>query len=352
MNALFTSICIAALMLVGCQSPPSNVAETWEFDSSIRALEVTSNQGVWWAGANGLVGHSKDGGATWNIDTLRLKDGSLPSFRSIAVTNEAAFVLTIASPAVLFRRDFEGENWDSVYVNKDPAIFFDSMAFWDDREGIAMGDATAECLTVILTRDGGRNWNLVDCSNLPEVAVAEEGQKEAAFAASNGNLVVHEDEVWMASGGVVSRMYHSSDRGRSWLVSNTPIAQGGAMTGMFSAARCNESGDAGLAWGGNWEAMDDNSANKIVTSDGGKHWELLIPGAGPGYRSCVQYVPNSMCQGIWAVGIPGVSQSWDGGATWTTEADSSYYTVRFDPEGKTAWLAGRGQVKRMPVTRP
>ena len=60
-----------------------------------------------------------------------------------------------------------------------------------------------------------------------------------------------------------------------------------------------------MGWGGNWEAMDDNAANKIATADGGETWELLTPGAGPGYRSCVQYVPNTDCQSIWAVGIPG-----------------------------------------------
>jgi hypothetical protein len=32
--------------------------------------------------------------------------------------------------------------------------------------------------------------------------------------------------------------------------------------------------------------------------------------------------------------------------------DSSYLTARFDSEGETAWLAGRGRVKRMPVIRP
>ena len=41
------------------------------------------------------------------------------------------------------------------------------------------------------------------------------------------------------------------------------------MTGMFSVARCPDEGDVGMAWGGNWEEMEDNSANKIVSNDGG-----------------------------------------------------------------------------------
>ena len=121
-------------------------------------------------------------------------------------------------------------------MNADPGIFFDSMAFWDDQEGMAMGDATAGCLSVIITRDGGRNWELLGCSNLPDAEVSQDGQKEAAFAASNGNLVLQGDDVWMATGGVASRIYHSSNRGRDWIARATPIVQGGAMTGMFSAA--------------------------------------------------------------------------------------------------------------------
>ena len=119
------------------------------------------------------------------------------------------------------------------------------------------------------------------------------------------------------------------------------------MTGMFSVARCDEAN--GMGWGGNWEAMDDNAANKIATTDGGETWELLTPGGGPGYRSCVQYVPHSDCQSIWAVGIPGISRSSDGGATWASEPDSNLYTVRFTPDGRTAWLAGRGKVACRPV---
>lgn len=354
MRLVLAVIGLASMILCGCQTPVTIEPESWEFESSIRALEVTENQGVWWAGANGMVGHSLDNGTSWIVDTLRLSDGSLPAFRSIAVTREAAFVLSIASPAVLFRRGLTSCKWDSVYVNTDPAIFFDSMSFWDDQEGIAMGDATADCLSVLITRDGGYNWQLVECSELPTAVISAAGQMEAAFAASNGNLVVRGDEVWMASGGPASRIYRSMDRGRSWTVADTPIVQGGAMTGMFSVARCadDESGSVGMAWGGNWETMEENAANKVVTRDGGKLWEVLTPNGGPGYRSCVQYVPNSACQGIWAVGIPGISKSWDGGTSWSTVADSSFFTVRFDAKGANAWLAGRGRLKRVPVNRP
>lgn len=329
---------VMVLSFVACRdaSPPAE----WSFESSIRALAVGPDGGVWWAGSGGLVGHSADGGASWSVDSLRRPDGSVPSFRSVAVTDRAAFVLSIESPALLYRRLHGEEDWTIVYQNNDSLAFFDSMQFWDAEEGLAMGDPLSGCLSVIVTRDGGANWQELSCEVLPSA-------EEAAFAASNGNIALHGDEAWIASGGVRSRIFHTPDRGRTWSVVETPIVQGGAMTGMFSVARCDA--ERGMAWGGNWEAMDDNTANKITTSDGGATWQLLTPGEGPGYRSCVQYVPQSDGQSIWAVGIPGISRSQDGGATWTTEADSSYYTVRFTPDGHTAWLAGRGKVARRPV---
>ena len=321
---------------VGCA--PETTPAQWEFDSSIRALTVAPNGDAWWAGSGGLVGHQSDG--AWAVDTLRNPNGDTPAFRSIAVTDEATFVLSIASPALLYRKPHTDDTWSVVYTNTDSLAFFDSMHFWDNREGIAMGDPLGECLSVIITRDGGATWLAVSCEDLPPA-------EEAAFAASNGNIALLGDEVWIASGGVASRIFRSPDRGRSWEVLETPIVQGGAMTGMFSVARCDESN--GMGWGGNWESMDDNAANKIASADGGATWELLTPGAGPGYRSCVQYVPNTDCQSIWAVGIPGISRSSDGGTTWITEPDSNFYTVRFTPDGQTAWLAGRGKVARRPV---
>jgi photosystem II stability/assembly factor-like uncharacterized protein len=340
---------MAMALLMACASPKPNPVpspdcseSTWEINTSVRALEVVSDQEIWYAGAQGVIGSTMDGGATWRHDTLRLANGTLPAFRSIALTSEAAHVLTISNPAVLFRTTDAGAHWDSVYTEHHPDVFYDSMAFWDDQEGIAMGDAIGGCLSIIITRDGGGSWNKLTCEDLP---AALEG--EAAFAASNGNIAVSDSAVWIVTGGRASRVFYSANRGRNWEVMAAPIVQGGTMTGLFSLDMRDEK--HGIAWGGDWENMADNAANKIVTHDGGAHWEALLPGAGPGYSSSVRFVPNSNGQDIWSVGIPGINRSRDGGQTWTTEPDSSYYTVRFTPSGNCAWLAGKGKISRRKV---
>ena len=118
---------------------------------------------------------------------------------------------------------------------------------------------------------------------------------EAAFAASNGNIAVSDSAVWIVTGGKASRVFYSADRGRNWEVMAAPIVQGGAMTGLFSLDMSDEK--HGIAWGGDWENMADNGANKIVTYDGGMHWEPLLQGEGPGYSSSP--IPMGRTFGPW-----------------------------------------------------
>jgi photosystem II stability/assembly factor-like uncharacterized protein len=321
---------------------PDTLSRSWEVDASIRALDVVDGSEVWYAGSNGRWGRTVDAGKNWQHGVLSHEDvaeGEL-AFRAVAVTDHAAHVLNVGSPALLYRSTDEGANWDVVYREDHPGAFYDAMAFWDGQEGLAFGDPTDGCMSVLITRDRGENWTKVPCENLPEVA-----DGEAAFAASNSNIAVHGDAAWCATGGKVSRVLFTPDRGRTWTVQPTPIVQGGGMTGLFSLAMYDAKRGVGI--GGDWEKMDDNSQNKIFTGNGGSSWSLLTPGRGPGYRSSVRFVPGSDGQEIWAVGIPGVARSSNGGRSWTNTPDSAYYTVRFTPDGRVAWLAGRGKIARL-----
>ena len=202
--------------------------DTFFVASSIRALEVVNDQTVWFAGSEGRFGFTEDDGKSWTIDSIRT-DTIVPHFRAISVTEEAVFLLCIGSPALLYKSVDKGKNWEVVYREDHPAAFYDAMAFWDAKEGIAMGDPTEGFLSVIITRDGGNTWEKVDGKNLPPTA-----DGEAAFAASNSNIALYGDHAWIVSGGKKARVFHSPDRGRTWEVFNTPIIAGEQMTGIFS----------------------------------------------------------------------------------------------------------------------
>ncbi len=295
--------------------------EYFPLDCSIRAIYPLGPDECWFAGTRGQYGFTDDGGKTWNLDRLQHNDQPELEFRSIAVTEEAVMLLSIGSPSLLYRSIDRGRSWKIVYRENDSLAFYDSMAFWDDRDGIAMGDPTDSCLSVILTNDGGKNWTKVPCDRLPKTAAGE-----AAFAASNTNLALYGDHAWMVSGGAKARIFHSPDRGQRWQVYLTPIMAGGKMTGIFSCDFFDA--DTGIIMGGDWEEMSANRRNKAITFDGGKNWKLLASGQSPGYRSCVQFMSEISAEPIMAVGIPGVSISNDGGITWENLTRQSFYTVR------------------------
>lgn len=153
-------------------------------------------------------------------------------------------------------------------------------------------------IAVIIASCSGHQRKL-DCSLLPATF-----EGEAAFAASNTNIAVIDNHVWLASGSEKARIFHSSDKGTSWEVFNTPFIQGGKMTGIFSIDFYDM--NLGVAFGGDWDNQSNNFSNKAITKDGGKSWRLINDGRDPGYRSCVQFIPNTSGNGMIAIGIPGI----------------------------------------------
>ncbi len=65
-----------------------------------------------------------------------------------------------------------------------------------------MGDPVENCLSVIITRDGGKTWNKLSCDQLPGAA-----EGEAAFAASNSNIAVEGEKAWILSGGAAFKSF-------------------------------------------------------------------------------------------------------------------------------------------------
>lgn len=306
---------------------------------SIRALSPIDTNTVWFAANNGKVGLIDH--QTPKLATIKFED-KLLNFRAIASIHNAVFVLSIENPAVLYKIGFNGNeatNIEEVYVEENNKVFYDAMAFWDDKEGIAIGDATENCFSVIMTYDGGVTWNKLSCDVLPKI---EKG--EAAFAASNSNIALYKNHVWVASGGTKARVFHSANRGASWEVFETPIIQGKAMTGIYSIDFEDE--NRGIIFGGDWENQDLNEGNKAITIDGGKTWRLIANGKGPGYRSSVKFVPNTNGRSLVAVGSKGISYSADGGKHWNQLSNEGFYAIEFVTDN-IAFASGRNKISKL-----
>ena len=298
--------------------------------SSIRAIEAVSDEQAWFAGSNGWFGRIfKD-----SIYTGKVRFTEKPvHFRSIAYNGYTYYILSIENPAQIFKLVADGTRIKPslVYMEDYEGNFFDSMAFLNSRDGIALGDPIDGCLSVLLTKDSGQHWYRIPCSKLPETV-----DGEACFAASNTNIATSGNHVWMVTGGKKARVFYSPNKGNAWKVYNTPIIHGKEMTGIYTVAFADPLN--GIIMGGDWNDKSNNFANKAITKDGGKTWQLVADGQQPGYISCVQYVPKHKNK-LVAVSTEGIYLSLDGGNSWRKLSDKGYYSIRFADE-KTAWMSG------------
>ncbi len=324
---------------------------------SIRAIELTDDF-LWYAGSNGAYGFISNDNKYFMYKKLTKIDTIGYELRSAAVTNSTFFALTVADPAILVKWDSDSissyvnqeiqsvdknktlkESSKTVYEEEHNKVFYDAMDFWNDLEGIAIGDPTDACMSIIITRDGGNTWNKLSCDELPKAKIGE-----AAFAASDTNIAIVGDYTWVATGGAASRILYSPDKGKTWEVYDTPIIQGKETTGIYSIDFYDELN--GFAIGGDYTKPEDNQANKIRTTDGGKTWKLVAQNQVPGYRSCVQYIPNGKGNELVAVGFEGIDYSKDYGTTWKHLSDVGFYTIRFLNDS-IAYAAGKGRISKL-----
>ena len=308
---------------------------------SIRAIAIDGDH-VWYAADKGRFGKIDTGKRTREkrqvvMDTLKIE------FRSMAQTTDNVFIVNVGNPALLYKISKSTMQEKLVYHEKHDKVFYDSMQFWNDQEGIAIGDPISDCFSILITRDGGDSWQKMPCADLPNLV-----EGEAAFAASNTNIVIKGDKTWLVSGGKKARVFFSPDKGKSWTVFNTPIVQGKSMTGIFTADFYDE--NIGIVAGGDYEIQNQNSGNKAITNDGGKTWQLVAENGGFGYASCVQYVPKSDGKQLVCVGGTGIHYSSDSGKTWIKIADDNgFYTLRFI-DATTAIAAGKNKLVRLRFT--
>jgi hypothetical protein len=304
---------------------------------NVRALEVYLQRASFFAtsdGRTGYIGYQPETNQPMiKMMPIRKADSGAYNFRSVAYNSIATFALSIESPAVLFK------NQKIVYQENHPKAFYDSMDFWNDQEGIAIGDPTDDCMSIIITRDGGETWEKLFCDDLPKAKAGE-----AAFAASDTNIAIVGDHTWIATGGKASRILYSPDKGRTWEIFETPSIQGKETTGMYSIDFYDKNN--GFAIGGDYTKPNDTLNNKIRTKDGGKTWQVVANGQGPGYRSCVQYMPNSGGKELVAVGFKGVDYSNNSGDSWIHLSDEGFYTIRFLNDS-VAYAAGKGRISKL-----
>jgi len=301
---------------------------------SIRAIELMGNN-LAFAANKGTFGSVdlKTGKIRSNVEKYHT---GIPEFRAIAHTANDFFMLSVGSPALLYKTGGKG-HMELVYKEEGEGVFYDAMTFINDKDGIAVGDSVDGCLSIIITADGGTTWSKLPCSQLPKGI-----DGEGAFAASNTNIASVGNHVWV--GTTSGRIFYSSNKGQGWTVFQTPIRNSAPTEGIYSIDFLDK--NIGIAIGGDYTNPSNSAANKAITKDGGKTWKLLADGVEPLYKSCVQFVPGTEGNGVVAVGFTGVSYSSDRGVSWKELSKESFYTLRFQNDS-IAYAAGKNRISKL-----
>jgi PKD repeat protein len=204
-----------------------------------------------------------------------------------------------------------GTNWtrQNTATFNNAASFTNVVHFWDANNGFCQGDPINGEFELYTTTNGGTTWTPVPGANIPNPTNANE------FGYTRQIEVIGND-VWFTTS--LGRIYHSTDKGYTWTVYNTPVADfGGAITTTSNANVSFSSTTTGL--------IVDNNANVYKTTNSGANWTPVT--------TTGTVLTNGLCfvegtNTVFSTGA-GSSYSQDGGVNWSTIDTEQHLYVEF-----------------------
>jgi photosystem II stability/assembly factor-like uncharacterized protein len=328
------------------QLTPTPTDSTARFRGASAVSESTAWVSGWQGTGAALAGkvlRTTDQGATWQ--SVGPPGAVGLQFRDIeAFDADTAVIMSIGNTPdafKIFRTTNGGQTWTQTFQNTEPTAFYDCMAFFDRHRGLAFSDPINGFFRILATNDGGQSWQIVNADMPPALP------GEFAFAASGQCLTTAGGrDAWFGTGGgAVARVFHSSDRGRSWTVANTPIRS--TPSGGVSALAFRDT-QHGFAVGGDFDPTVPSFDTLALTNDGGATWQLN-QNAPDELRSGADWVTGT---DAIIVGPTGSDASFDQGRTWH-RFDSGSFDVVDCASGHACWAAGeRGRVAYLVRTKP
>lgn len=299
----------------------------------IRAVD----ENIVWAGArDGVYLRTTNGGTTWTTGVVSGAE-NITFFSIVPMNKDTAYFmgdpLDNIYDARIYKTSDGGKNWTLQYRNTKQGALLNAIAFWDQNNGIAFSDPVDGSFLILTTANGGTSWEQVPAANIPPLIPGESG----GDAGSGGTALTVQgaNHAWFGTTyGVPLRVFRTTDRGRTWTASNTPLSTSGSMFGISTLAFKDSLN--GFVGGGDVYATSNTLAK---TTDGGRTW-TLVPGFLRRSPSTIVYVPQTGYSVLVATAFTGGSgYSLDGGTTWIPIGSDDYTGLCF-VNPKTGWATG------------
>ena len=354
----------------------------------LRGVIAISRKIAWASGTHGTYLRTVDGGVTWT--PAQIADAAALDFRAVAAFSADEAFLMSAGPgdqSRIYHTADGGQHWQLQFTNDNPKGFFDSMAFWDSKHGIVLGDpipdASGKLKFELLITDDGQTWHPIPPSQLPE---AQPG--EGAFAASNSCIaILHSQSTQNASvqdvpvnpvilSGAVAQAQREQLRSRRIPTPSTAFgphyapfpeseedwAENAPSTTVeerrFSAASAAEGKGASAPDPNIWFATGGKTARVFHSPDRGQTWQVFDTPIlhGPDSAGIFSIAFRDAQHGVIAGGDykhprddgPNLAFTNDGGKTWTLSdihPQAYFSAVAYDQQVNVAAIRQEAEQK-------
>ncbi len=318
-------------------------------NSGIRNIAVVDTSIVWISAYDGSGGgftrqdfsRTFDGGANWEEGTIPVP--LIWDLAHITATSAskawAVFFNTSLTPqgqGQIWHTSDSGSTWSQQGVGGLNTVFstvgesfVNVIHFFNDNDGVAIGDPANGEFEIYTTNDGGVTWSLVPGNLIPD-------PDDAAEAGWVSHVDNEGDHIWFDTNH--GRIYGSFDRGLTWQV---------APTNMFipipgTIDICFYSELSGIA-----RLYDEGSfiSDVVETFDGGLTWSTTFTPVGSFFGADVKAVPGTtsmlVSTGVNAQsGFLGSSYSPDGGHNWTIIDEGVQRNALGIADSLTMWSGG------------